>query len=359
MISKVLIIASLITTEAFHVRPTSIITRVIPLKISKEAAKDISTPLQVTLAGNLVGALFSVKPLWKYASGKAREGMVTKGASIGVDWVKNSNMYNAELEQLTKIYDNLAMKKIVYPDYYCKPFHAYDDGNLSWQAAFEVESAALTVHAPIFTKDRKELDITGDFVLRDNFHKNMLKIFESKDFRPKRILDVGCSTGLSTLKLHESFPSAEIIGLDLSPFMVATAIHNINTRASQLSAQSRVTYLFASGEDTGLGPGDADLVTMSLISHELPADVSRQIFEEAYRIIPLGGAISIMDINPRSAFFQKFAANPFAFAAFKSTEPWLDQYVSMDLESTLRDCGFQGIEILENSKRHRTVVAYK
>jgi ubiquinone/menaquinone biosynthesis C-methylase UbiE len=138
------------------------------------------------------------------------------------------------------------------------------------------------VHAPIFTKDRKELDITGDFVLRDNFHKNMLKMFESKDFRPKRILDVGCSTGLSTLKLHESFPSAEIIGLDLSPFMVATAIHNINTRASQLSAQSRVTYLFASGEDTGLGPGDADLVTMSLISHELPADVSRFVLTVQY-----------------------------------------------------------------------------
>ena len=26
-----------------------------------------------------------------------------------------------------------------------------------------------------------------------------------------------------------------------------------------------------------------------------------------------------MDMNPRSAFFQKFAANPFAFTAFKST----------------------------------------
>lgn len=114
-------------------------------------------------------------------------------------------------------------------------------------------------------------------MLRDNFHKNMLKIFESRDFKPKRILDVGCSTGLSTLKLHDSFPSAEIIGLDLSPFMVATAIHNINTRASQSSAQSQVTYLYAPGEDTGLGTGDADLVTMSLISHELPADVSRSV----------------------------------------------------------------------------------
>ena len=32
-----------------------------------------------------------------------------------------------------------------------------------------------------------------------------------------------------------------------------------------------------------------------------------------------GGAIALMDMNPRSTYFQKFAANPFAFTAFKST----------------------------------------
>lgn len=37
----------------------------------------------------------------------------------------------------------------------------------------------------------------------------------------------------------------------------------------------------------------------------------------------IGGAISLMDMNPDSVFFRKFASNPFAFAAFKSTEPWL------------------------------------
>ena len=31
-------------------------------------------------------------------------------------------MIKAELER----------KDIVYPDYYLKPFHAYDEGNLSW-----------------------------------------------------------------------------------------------------------------------------------------------------------------------------------------------------------------------------------
>jgi ubiquinone/menaquinone biosynthesis C-methylase UbiE len=82
----------------------------------------------------------------------------------------------------------------------------------------EVEVAALTVHAPIFNK---ELGRDGDFILRDNFHKNMLKIFENSGFKPTKILDIGCSTGLSTLKLYDSFPHCEIIGLDLSPYMLS------------------------------------------------------------------------------------------------------------------------------------------
>ena len=85
----------------------------------------------------------------------------------------------------------------------------------------EVEPAALTVHAPIYTKDKNELDINGDFTLRDKFHINMKAMFDSKRYQPKRILDIGCSTGLSTLKLHDSFPEAEVIGLDLSPHMLS------------------------------------------------------------------------------------------------------------------------------------------
>jgi hypothetical protein len=34
--------------------------------------------------------------------------------------------------------------------YYLKPFHAYDNGNLSWDAALEVELAVKSVHANVF-----------------------------------------------------------------------------------------------------------------------------------------------------------------------------------------------------------------
>ena len=66
-----------------------------------------------------------------------------------------------------------------------------------------------------------------------------------------------------------------------------------------------------------------------------------------------------MDIDPKSPFFIKFAANAFAFSAFKSTEPWIGEYITMDLESTLKDVGFSKVVVLPNSPRHRTVIAYK
>ena len=85
----------------------------------------------------------------------------------------------------------------------------------------EVESAALTVHAPIYTEDRKGLDIKGDFLLRDNFHRRMKEMFEVSGYKPRKILDIGCSTGLSTIQLLDSFPGCDVVGIDLSPYMLS------------------------------------------------------------------------------------------------------------------------------------------
>jgi hypothetical protein len=103
------------------------------LKALQDAAKDLSTPLEVKIAGGLINALFSVKPLWKYASGKARASMVERGARIGVDWVESVRQLEGDMDKLTAIYDAVNNKKVDYPEYYLQPFHAYDEGNLSWQ----------------------------------------------------------------------------------------------------------------------------------------------------------------------------------------------------------------------------------
>lgn len=92
---------------------------------------------------------------------------------------------------------------------------------------------------------------------------------------PKDILDIGCSTGLSTLKLAQTFPSARITGVDLSPHMLAVGRFKLRTREDQRAARGRVEYLHAAGEMTGLADASMDLVSLSLTSHELPVEATR------------------------------------------------------------------------------------
>jgi hypothetical protein len=187
-----------------------------PPEVSKRSLKS-------KIAEGVIGSLFKFRPLFKIASKNARNMMVNRGKEIDVDWEQNFNNLNNNIVDLTNIMDNLKVRSLQYPQYYLKPFHAYDEGNLSWQAAMEVDSAALTVHAHIYTNSQKELEKDGDSKLRSNFHSNMKKIFERYQFSPKKILDIGCSTGLSTFKFLETFPGVEIIGLDFSPYMLAVA----------------------------------------------------------------------------------------------------------------------------------------
>ena len=225
----------------------ALILTLLSVRISLSQAYDQS--LKVKVADALITSAFQIRPLFKMASKKARDQMVEQGQQIGVDWKVNVGQLQSDMEKLTTMYGELDNSKtLVYPGYYLKPFHAYDDGNLSWQAAMEVESAALTVHAKIYVKEKNDLDELGDFTLRDNFHINMRQIFEKHDFKPTKILDIGCSTGLSTIKLHNSFQDAEVIGLDLSPYMLSVAKLQLSTLPALADARGRVSYLHASGE---------------------------------------------------------------------------------------------------------------
>jgi ubiquinone/menaquinone biosynthesis C-methylase UbiE len=117
--------------------------------------------------------------------------------------------------------------------------------------------------------------------------------------------------------------------------------------------------LHAAGEATGMADGSMDMVSICLVNHELPNAAARQVFREAHRVLEAGGCLSFMDMNPASSSFQRITNNPMLFALFKSTEPWLQEYVTLDLEAELLAAGFSKVGIRENSPRHRTVVAFK
>jgi hypothetical protein len=64
-------------------------------------------------------------------------------------------------------------------------------------------------------------------------------------------------------------------------------------------------------------------------------------------------------MDPASPIWRRIFGNPAAFVAFKATEPWLMEYVGLDMEMALAAAGFAPPQTGSNSPRHKTVVAVK
>ncbi len=288
------------------------------------------------IATGLVNSLLSFKPIASWAKQQARSMMIERAEKIGVPWRDRvAQLVRHDLEgELAKVINT----KVVYPSYYLRSFHAYDSGNLGWEPATEVEVAAYAVHSRIWSKTGEK---EGDAKLRASFHDRLLERFP----HPRRILDVGCSVGMSTRAIQAVYPQAQVTGLDLSPYFLAIAQMQPST----------ISWVHAPAENTGLPDRSFDLISMSLVCHELPQDATRQILVEMYRLLTPGGMFAIMDMNPRSDVYRRMP--PLILTLLKSTEPYLDQYFSLDLEQALQEAGFTSIEVLPNSPRHRVVVS--
>ena len=301
-----------------------------------------TTFTQIDLASRLVNGILKIKPLADFAKTRARNMMIERAEAIGVPWRENVTKLsrrNWDLELAA-----VENSQLVYPDYYVTSFHAYEKGNLSWQAAWEVESAALAVHAQIWS----EGSVSGDPMLRQSYHR---VIQEQLTIQPQNILDRGCGVGMSTVALQEIYPDAKVTGVDLSPYFLAVAKY----RAQQELNFADINWVHAPAEATGFTAGSFDLVSACLLFHELPQTAAQAIIQEAQRLLSPGGYLTIMDMNPNSEVFQKMP--PYVLTLLKSTEPYLDQYFTVDFERVLSAANFEAIAFTVNSPRHRTIVA--
>jgi ubiquinone/menaquinone biosynthesis C-methylase UbiE len=301
------------------------------------------------LASQLVNGLLSIKPLARFAKYQARELIIKRAESIGVAWrddvkfLRSRGGSAALSPQWETDLARIANPKLEYPDYYLTSFHAYEQGNMSWDAAMEVEVAAYSVHAKIFA----ETGTSGDTQLRQSYHD---LITQSLPTPPQAIVDIGCSVGMSTFAMQAVYPAAHLTGVDLSPYFLTVADY----RAQQQQSQN-IHWVHAAGESTGLPAASYDLVSLFLICHELPQTATRQICQEAKRLLKPGGHITIMDMNPKSEIYSQMA--PYILTLLKSTEPYLDEYFTLDIAEALVSAGFQFPTITANTPRHRTVIA--
>lgn len=314
-----------------------------------------------TLTTRLVNGILGIKPLASLAKRRARSMMIQRANAIGVYWLeevqklrsRNSTSdfapeWAAELERVTN-------PDLTYPSYYTCSFHAYEEGNLGWEPAMEVEVAAHAVHARIWPDG----GAAGDARLRQSFHEVLKQAIATP---PQDIVDLGCSVGMSTFALQALYPQARITGVDLSPYFLAIAQYRTQTGTTELPyhptpqpGSPTPTWLHAAAENTGLPSESVDLVSAHLLFHELPQSAAIAILQEARRLLRPGGHLAVMDMNPQSEVYAQMP--PYILTLLKSTEPYLDEYFSLDIEQAIYDAGFESPTITRNTPRHRTVIA--
>jgi ubiquinone/menaquinone biosynthesis C-methylase UbiE len=305
-----------------------------------------ATPMVNRLATQIVNGLLSIQPLAAFAKNRARNLIIKRAESIGVAWRNDVKALKARDTDrpFSPVWDtelaNITNPKTQYPDYYLTSFHAYSEGNMGWEPAMEVEVAAYSVHAKIFAETGKN----GDQQLRDSYHQVVQEIITTA---PQQIVDIGCSVGMSTVAMQSVYPQAQITGIDLSPYFL--------TVANYRHGCENIQWVHAAAEHTNLPESSYDLVSLFLICHELPQSATLQIFQEAKRLLKPGGHIAIMDMNPASEIYSQMP--PYILTLLKSTEPYLDQYFSLDIDKALQTAGFKPTKIVANSPRHRTVIA--
>jgi ubiquinone/menaquinone biosynthesis C-methylase UbiE len=298
------------------------------------------------LTSRVVNSILAIKPIFNLAKYQARQMMIKRAESIGVAWRDQAAALRDR--DWTNEFNQVNNPKLTYPDYYLRSFHAYSEGNMGWEPATEVEVAAYAVHARIW----KDAGAEGDSRLRQSYH-TALKTQLAED--PKTVVDLGCSIGMSTFALQETFPNATVTGVDLSPYFLAVAQYRTQNRQESAPELSHPAWVHAAAEATGLPSASADLVSACLLFHELPQSAAVAILQEARRLLRPGGHLAIMDMNPKSEIYAKMP--PYILTLLKSTEPYLDEYFALDVESAIVEAGFSQPTITCNTPRHRTIVA--
>jgi SAM-dependent methyltransferase len=112
------------------------------------------------------------------------------------------------------------------------------------------------------------------------------------DFRPRRILDMGCTVGHSTTPYVDAYPDAEVYAIDVG----APVLRYAHARARSLGKP--IHFSQQNAESTDFEDGFFDLIVSHILVHETSNRAIRQIMREANRLLSDGGIVIHAETPP-------------------------------------------------------------
>jgi SAM-dependent methyltransferase len=153
------------------------------------------------------------------------------------------------------------------------------------------------------------------------------------DLEVRRVLDLGCTVGHSTLAYVDAFAEADVHAIDVA----APCLHYAHARAEL--AGKAVHFSQQNAERTDFADESFDLIVSTIILHETSAKAIRAIFRECRRLLRPGGVMAHCESR------QYFAKEPFdaqwhAWGSHYNAEPFMQLMHETELEALAVECGF-------------------
>jgi ubiquinone/menaquinone biosynthesis C-methylase UbiE len=240
-------------------------------------------------------------------------------------------------EKLKQFYENVDWEAeasrfrqpdLEYPQYYqSQNFHGIEGGYLSPGASVTYDPITQYVLPP------------NEIWVREELVKRIKG-------QPRRLLDLGCGTGSTTLLLQTAFPNAEVVGLDLSPYMLFMAEY----KAKEAGLDLQLCHGLA--EATDFPPNSFDVVTASLLFHETPPTIAKAILREAFRLLTPGGQVAILDGNQKVLHQTEWLTNIFE-------EPYIRAYAAEEVNTWMENAGFEAVRTTDIWWVHQVTTGMK
>lgn len=148
-------------------------------------------------------------------------------------------------------------------------------------------------------------------------------------FRPRRILDMGCSAGSASVPYAFEFPDAEVHAIDVGAGMLRYA----HARAEALGAA--VHFHQRDCTATGFADASFDLVVSHNLMHESSDATRRAMLRETWRMLAPGGVFVHQDVPLRFAGLPEFRKFELSWDTRNNNEPFWEVYANADLAADM------------------------
>lgn len=196
-----------------------------------------------------------------------------------------------------------------------------------------------------FGKDLNDIGMTLSNYIRLKF----------PDFKPAKILDAGCTIGHNTVPWAQTFPEAEVTGIDVA----APVLRYGHARAESMGVPVHFRQMDAT--NMSFEDNSFDVVFSSMFLHELPLKDIQAYLKEAYRVLKPGGLLWQMELPPMNQMpaYDNFYLN---WDTYYNNEPFYGTFRKQDYRKLLTDAGFGAEQFMEATMPRYTFVgeeAYK